>query len=366
MRVGKRYWAGKRVFITGHTGFKGSWLSLMLSELGAEVTGYSLAPETSPSLFKLAGVEDVVAKSLIADVRDAERLARELRQARPDMVFHLAAQPLVRHSYERPVETYATNVMGTVHLLEAVRCAGSVKAAVVVTSDKCYENREWSHPYRECDTMGGHDPYSSSKGCSELVVAAYRNSYFQKGSIFDGPLVASVRAGNVIGGGDWSADRLVPDLVRAFETKNRPVIRSPAAVRPWQHVLEALSGYIVVAQRLLAGEAPIADAWNFGPGEDDAQTVGWIVQRMANSWGIAGDYDNFKGAIPHEANVLRLDTSKARALLGWHPRLKLADAIDLTVEWHKSVAAGANARDVTCRQIHQYFASHEIAPAKAA
>ena len=365
MQVDKRYWTGKRVFLTGHTGFKGSWLSLMLSELGAEVIGYSTAPETDPSLFELARIDDVIAGSVIADVRDAERLAAELREAGPDIVFHLAAQPLVRYSYENPVETYATNVMGTVHMLDAVRRAGKIQGVVAVTSDKCYENREWAHPYRECDAIGGHDPYSSSKGCSELVVAAYRNSYFGPGS--NRPtLIASVRAGNVIGGGDWSVDRLIPDLVRAFEVAATPVIRSPAAVRPWQHVLEALTGYLVVGQRLLAGDVSVADAWNFGPGENDAQTVGWIVQRMAESWGITSEHQGWKGPIPHEATMLRLDTSKARAVLGWHPKLTLSDAIDLTVEWHKSLAAGFDARETTIRQIREYFASREISQAKAA
>lgn len=359
-------WAGKRVFLTGHTGFKGSWLSLLLSELGAEVTGYSLEPATQPSLFEEARVAEVIRHTVYADIRDYDRLEAELRNARPDVVFHLAAQPLVRYSYEQPVETYSTNVMGTVHVLEAVRKIGGVAAVVAVTSDKCYENKEWVHPYRETDPMGGHDPYSSSKGCSELVVSAYSRSYFKQddGSVCTG--VASVRAGNVIGGGDWSADRLIPDLVRSFENKVPPVIRSPGAVRPWQHVLEALVGYVAIAEKILAGEMQFADAWNFGPGDDDTQTVGWIVDRMAQAWGAPRTYRDWHGPVPHEAHLLRLDSSKARAALGWKPTLGIEETIDLIVDWHKSVSAGADARDITIRQIHRFLSNHQVTSRKAA
>lgn len=359
-------WANKRVFLTGHTGFKGSWLSLLLSELGARVTGYSLEPYTDPNMFARAGIEQVIDRHIIADIRDYGRLESAIRECAPDVVFHLAAQPLVRYSYDHPVETYSTNVMGTVHLLEAVRVVGGVKALVAVTSDKCYENREWVHPYRETDPMGGHDPYSSSKGCSELAVSAYRNSYFADRDDRERTLIASVRAGNVIGGGDWSLDRLIPDLVRAFELGELPVIRSPGAVRPWQHVLEALTGYVAVAERLLAGEAKFADAWNFGPGEDDTQTVAWIVNRMAQSWGIASDYRHWDGPVPHEANLLRLDSSKARAALGWRPMLRVEDAIDMIVDWHKSVAGGASARAVTIDQIHKFLSTNRVTTRKAA
>lgn len=366
MRFGVDDWTGRKVFLTGHTGFKGSWLTLLLSELGAEITGYSLEASTNPSLFEKAHVGDVVKRSVIADIREYDRLENELRNAQPDVVFHLAAQPLVRYSYEHPVETYSTNVMGTVHVLEAARKVGGVKAVVAVTSDKCYENREWVHPYRETDPMGGHDPYSSSKGCSELVIAAYRKSYFGDGSEGPKTAVASVRAGNVIGGGDWSTDRLIPDIVRAFETSQTPAIRSPGAVRPWQHVLEALIGYVAIADRLFAGKAEFADAWNFGPGEDDTQTVAWIVDRMARSWGAQREYRGWSGSIPHEAGLLRLDSSKARAALGWRPMLSIEQAIDLIVEWHKNVAAGGDARAVTIEQIRNFLTAYKATSRKAA
>jgi CDP-glucose 4,6-dehydratase len=349
-------WRGRSVFVTGHTGFKGSWLSLLLSELGAKVTGYALSPSTEPSLFDVARVGEAIERSIIGDVRDYAALESALREARPDAVFHLAAQPLVRYSYDHPVETYDTNVMGTVHLLEAVRKVGGVKAVVAVTSDKCYENREWVHPYRESDPMGGHDPYSSSKGCAELVISAFRKSYFAPENLSThGTAIASVRAGNVIGGGDWSLDRLVPDLVRAYEAGETPVIRSPGAVRPWQHVLEALVGYVAIAQRLMRGEAGFADAWNFGPSEEDAQPVAWIVDKMAKSWGVDSAWQDWDGHIPHEAGLLRLDCSKARAELGWRPTLGLEEAIVSIVEWHKSVASGADARAVTIAQIERFL-----------
>ncbi|MDO7844001.1 CDP-glucose 4,6-dehydratase [Sphingomonas immobilis] len=345
-------WRGRRVLVTGHTGFKGGWLCLLLEELGAEVTGFALPPPTVPSLFESAGIGAGLT-SVIGDVRDLAAVEAVVRQAAPEVVFHLAAQPLVRYSYDNPVETYATNVMGTVHVLEAVRQAGGVRAVVAVTSDKCYENREWVWPYRESDPMGGHDPYSSSKGAAELVIAAYRSSYFESG---DAPKLASVRAGNVIGGGDWSVDRLIPDLVRAFEAGEAPVIRSPASVRPWQHVLEALVGYLAIADRLHAGDASFADAWNFGPADEDARPVAWIADRMAQAWGVAGDWGTFDGPIPHEAGLLKLDCAKARAALGWRPTLTLAEALESIVQWHKSVGGGASARDVTLAQIRDFLA----------
>lgn len=365
-RFGVDDWTGRKVFLTGHTGFKGAWLALLLSELGADVTGYSLAPATDPSLFEKARISGIVKSSIIADIRDYDRLEVALRNVQPDVVFHLAAQPLVRYSYDHPVETYSTNVMGTVHLLEAVRKVGGVKAVVSVTSDKCYENREWVHPYRESDPMGGHDPYSSSKGCSELVIAAYRKSYFSNCADGRSAAVASVRAGNVIGGGDWSPDRLVPDLVRAFEASQLPVIRSPGAVRPWQHVLEALVGYVAIADQLFAGKTEFADAWNFGPGQDDAQTVAWIVDRMARSWGVQREYRDWRGPIPHEAGLLRLDSSKARAALGWRPTLNLEQTIDMIVAWHKAVAGGADARAVTIDQIRNFLSCQQVTLRKAA
>jgi CDP-glucose 4,6-dehydratase len=347
-----RNWAGRRVLVTGHTGFKGSWLSLWLSAMGAEVTGLALPAPTSPSLFDAARLARRM-HHVEGDIRDLDTVRDAVAQARPEVIFHLAAQPLVRLSYREPVETYATNVMGTVHVLEAARKVGAVRGIVCVTSDKCYENREWEWPYRESDPMGGHDPYSSSKGCAELVAAAWRSSFFQDA----GPLLATVRAGNVIGGGDWAQDRLVPDLVRAFEAGVAPMIRAPDAVRPWQHVLEALGGYLMIGERLLAGERRFADAWNFGPGDEDAQPVRWIVERMRAVWrdGAAAPRID-AGPRPHEAGLLRLDSSRARTALGWRPALTLGDAVDWIVDWHKSVGAGEDARAVTLGQIAHYEA----------
>lgn len=352
-------WAGRRVLITGHSGFKGSWLSLWLNAMGADVTGFALPPPTSPSLFARARLDEVV-HHIEGDVRDLAAVRAAMETARPEIVFHLAAQPIVRLSYEQPVETIATNLMGTTHVLEAVRHCPSVEAVVCVTSDKCYENSEWVWPYRETDPMGGHDPYSASKGCAELVASAYRRSYFA-----DGPALATVRAGNVIGGGDWALDRLVPDLVRAFEAGAAPLIRAPHAVRPWQHVLEALAGYIGIGERLLAGDRRFAEGWNFGPSEEDARPVSWIIDRMRRAWGLPGlESVPDTGIQPHEAGLLRLDSSKARAALGWRPRLRLEDAIDWIVAWHQAVARGEDARAVTLAQIAAYRRAGE-APAAA-
>ena len=343
-------WRGRRVFLTGHTGFKGSWLALWLHQLGAEVTGFALPPPTDPSLFEQARVAALLTH-VEGDIRDFNAVTTAMRAARPEVVFHLAAQPLVRLSYEQPVETYATNVMGTVHVLEAARQSGGVKAFVCITTDKCYENREWVRPYRESDAMGGYDPYSSSKGAAELVVAAYRRSFMTEAGIG----LASVRAGNVIGGGDWAADRLVPDLIKAFEAGEAPAIRSPDAVRPWQHVLEALGGYLLIAERLLAGDPGLSDAWNFGPADDDARPVSWIVDRIRTAWGgDAAAPARWNGAIPHEAGLLRLDTTKARSLLGWRPALPLGEALGWIVDWHKRTGNGADARAVTLEQITAY------------
>ena len=343
-------WRGRRVFITGHTGFKGSWLALWLADLGAEVTGFALPPPAGPSLFEEARVAELVTH-VVGDVRDAGHVASAIADAQPEIVFHLAAQALVRQSYLAPVETYAVNVMGTVHVLEACRAAPSVRGVVAITSDKCYENQEWIWPYRENDPMGGHDPYSSSKGAAELVIAAYRRSFFEHGAG-----IASVRAGNVIGGGDWAADRLIPDVIRALLAGQRPLIRAPAAVRPWQHVLEALSGYILIAERLLAGDRSVATGWNFGPASDDTRPVGWIVERLLTCWG-AGGWDRPEGPQPHEATLLTLDCAKARNELGWRPSMDLARALDQVVAWHRSVAAGADARAVTLEQLRDYRAA---------
>lgn len=353
--VANRYfWNGKRVFLTGHTGFKGSWLSLWLHELGAEVTGYSLEPPTEPSLYELCRINELV-DTVTADVRDDQSLARAMERAEPDVVIHMAAQPLVRDSYRNPVETYAINVMGTANLLEAVRHCGGVKAVVNVTTDKCYENREWVWGYRESEPMGGYDPYSSSKACSELVTAAYRNSFFNPGEYLKhGVAVATARAGNVIGGGDWAADRLVPDAVRAVLGGERIAIRNPHAVRPWQYVLEPLSGYLLLAQLLCEKGAQFASAWNFGPHEDDARPVEWIVKRFCAKWGEDASYELVTGEHPHEAHYLKLDCSKAKAELGWRPKWGLEQAIDSIVEWTRAFRDGRDLRDICLRQLGAY------------
>jgi CDP-glucose 4,6-dehydratase len=339
------FWRGKRVFVTGHTGFKGAWLALWLTDLGAEVTGYSLPPPTDPSLFDVARVRGRV-WHVEGDVRDEAALARAVREAQPEIVFHLAAQSLVRLSYDEPVATYATNVMGTVNLLEAVRRRDGVRALVCVTSDKCYENRETPRPYREDDAMGGYDPYSSSKGCAELVTAAYRRSFFSGG----GAAVATARAGNVIGGGDWAKDRLVPDLLNGFAAGDRPLIRFPSAVRPWQHVLEPLAGYLRLAEALWEGDSA-ADGWNFGPDEIDARPVGWIADRLAALWGEGAAWETTGEPQPHEAHVLRLDCAKARRELSWRPVWALDEALRRTVAWRRALDGGADMTDFSLQQI---------------
>ncbi len=343
------FWAGKRVLVTGHTGFKGGWLSLWLQKLGAEVHGYALNPPTEPNLCTVAGVAQGMAASTIADIRDAARMAEAMRAAKPDIVFHLAAQPLVRFSYAEPAETYSTNVMGTVSLLEAIRQTASVKAVVNITSDKCYENREWLWPYREDEALGGHDPYSSSKACAEIVTAAYRRSFLDAAGVG----LASARAGNVIGGGDWAADRLLPDFFRALDAGKPLVIRSPNAVRPWQHVLEPLSGYLALAERLFADRQAFAEGWNFGPADQDARPVSWIVEQLtAARAGASWQLD--RNPQLHEANYLKLDSSKARARLGWQPRWDLQTALARTVEWHDGWRGGRDMRALTLSQIAAY------------
>jgi len=350
----RAFWRGKRVFMTGHTGFKGSWLSLWLQQLGAELTGYALNPPTDPSLFEVAKVGAGM-HSIIADIRDAEALAKAMREARPDIVIHMAAQPLVRYSYEAPVETYATNVMGTVHLLEAVRQTDTVRAVVNVTSDKCYENREWHWGYRENEPMGGYDPYSNSKGCAELVTSAYRNSFFNPARHGEhGVAIASGRAGNVIGGGDWAADRLIPDMLRAIEEEQPVHIRSPHAIRPWQHVLEPLSGYLVLAEKLYVEGTSYGEGWNFGPVDEDAKPVQWIVERLADLWGAGATWQLDKNPQPHEAHYLKLDCSKAKAQLGWHPRWSLSDTLSSIVLWHRAYLDKVDMKTVTLNQIEHY------------
>ena len=354
LEVNPEFWRGKRVFITGHTGFKGSWLSLWLQQMGAHVVGYSLAPPTNPSLFDVARVGEGII-SLIADIRDFSMLSAAVTKYRPEIIFHMAAQPLVRLSYEQPVETYATNVMGTVHLFETIRRTGGVRVVVNITSDKCYANQEWVWGYRENEPMGGYDPYSSSKGCAEIVTTAYRDSFF---SLADyarhGVALASARAGNVIGGGDWAADRLIPDIMRAFLAGNRVVIRNPRAIRPWQHVLEPLSGYLMLAEALWHGGADFAEAWNFGPDESDARPVLWVMEKIAAAWGRSGAWIVDEGDNHHEATYLKLDSSKARARLGWRPRWSLDRALHAVNEWYMTHQAGKDVAQLTIDQIKEY------------
>lgn len=351
------FWRGRRVFLTGHTGFKGSWLALWLQKLGAEVSGYALAPDTEPALFRLARTDQGM-DSTLGDVRDLDALAAAMAKARPEVVLHLAAQALVRRSYQDPVATYATNVMGTVNLLEAVRRTPGVRAVVVVTTDKCYENREWPWAYREDEALGGFDPYSSSKGCAELVAAAYRRSFFHPDQYgVHGVAVATARAGNVLGGGDWAPDRLVPDILKAFEAGREVVIRSPGAVRPWQHVLEPLSGYLTLAEALHRDGPACAEAWNFGPWDADARPVRWIVERLAALWGEGAGYRiEVPPDAPHEAHQLKLDIAKARARLGWQPRWALSGCLEAVVEWHRAYLDHADLRALTLRQIAAYQA----------
>ena len=348
------FWQGKRVFLTGHTGFKGGWLSLWLQQLGAEVTGYALEAPTTPSLFEVANVARGMV-SIVGDVRDGEALKRAMAQAQPEIVIHMAAQPLVRYSYANPVETYATNVMGVVNLLEAVRATPGVRSVVNVTSDKCYENREWPWGYRENEAMGGYDPYSNSKGCAELVTAGYRSSFFNAEKYAEhGIALGSGRAGNVIGGGDWAMDRLIPDMLRAIGAGQPVMIRNPHSIRPWQHVLEPLSGYLTLAEKLYT-EGPVhAEGWNFGPHDTDAKPVEWIIERMTHEWGAGASWLLDGQDHPHEATYLKLDCSKARGQLGWHPRWDIGQTIARIVEWHKACDQGADMRAMTLAQITTY------------
>lgn len=354
--VSSNFWRGRRVFLTGHTGFKGSWLSLWLQTMGAEVHGYALAPSTQLNLFDLARVADGMT-STIGDVRDLAGLTVALQTARPEIVLHLAAQALVRASYADPVGTYATNVMGTVHLLEAVRQTSGVRAVVNVTTDKCYENREWDWGYRESDVLGGYDPYSNSKGASELVTSAYRSSFFHPAKHAEhGVALATARAGNVIGGGDWAVDRLIPDLLAALQSSQPARIRNAHATRPWQHVLEPLRGYLLLAESLYTKGAVDGEAWNFGPQDDDAKPVEWIATEITRLWGGNASWVADPGDHPHEAHYLKLEISKARARLDWTPRLRLSDALRLTVDWTRQYHAGADMRSVTLSQIQNYQA----------
>lgn len=350
--MNRQFWANKKVFITGHTGFKGSWLSLWLQQLGAQLCGYGLIPTHPQNLYTLANVGSGM-ESVMGDIRDLESLSASMRRFQPDLLFHMAAQPLVRYSYDNPIETYSTNVIGTVHVLEAARYCNSIKAVINVTSDKCYENKEWVWHYRENDPLGGYDPYSSSKACAELVATAYRRSFSQT--------IASVRAGNVIGGGDWAQDRLVPDIIRALMQKKKVFIRNPGAVRAWQHVLEPLRGYLLLAEKLWQNHQ-FADAWNFGPNEQDAQPVSAIAQSICRLWGNEAAWVTQNQQSVHEAQCLKLDISKARSQLGWSPCLTLEKGLESLVNWYKACAEHQNMRHITLQQIQHYQAQCSFEP----
>lgn len=355
------FWNGKKVLLTGHTGFKGAWLYLWLRSLGAHVHGLSLEPETTPNLSVLSGIADDGAATTIGDIRDQALLSRIMEQEQPDIVLHLAAQALVRRSYADPIESFSTNVIGTLQVLDAASRCVSVRAVLVVTTDKCYENKEWLWPYRENESLGGHDPYSASKACTEIATAAWRSSlpdmpaYDRGGKMI---AIATARAGNVFGGGDWALDRLVPDFFRTLAAEQELVIRNPAARRPWQHVLEPLAGYLVLAERLWKGQAQ--EAWNFGPAMDDVQPVSFIVDRLfgvekgVRKWRLADGHQ------PHEASSLALDASKARAKLGWRPRLPLGEALDWTYDWYTRYAKGEDATELTLQQIEKYTALADV------
>ncbi len=346
------FWRNRSVFLTGHTGFKGGWIALWLSELGAKVHGYSIAPPTTPNFYSETQLQDRLQTSIIADIRDLPRLASAMQTAQSSVVIHMAAQPLVRESYITPVDTFTTNVIGTVNVLEAARQTQTVQAIINVTTDKCYENQEWLWPYRENDRLGGHDPYSSSKACAEIAANAYRNSFLSKSGI----QLASVRAGNVIGGGDWATDRLIPDFLRAIDNNQTLLIRSPNAVRPWQHVLEPLSGYLLLVEFLLTGAAEFAGAWNFGPNDSDSKPVSSIVERLCQK--IPGArWELGEAPHPHEAGLLKLDSSKAKTRLGWAPRWSLETALDKTVEWHHAWKEGQVMAELTIQQINEHQVS---------
>ncbi len=355
-------WQGRRVLVTGHTGFKGGWMCLWLKALGAQVWGLALPPPTTPSLYETARVESEV-DSMRVDINDFPSTLNAVAHSEPEVVFHLAAQSLVRRSYIQPLATFSTNVLGTAHVLEAVRQVGTTRAVVVVTSDKCYENREWPWGYRETESMGGHDPYSSSKGCTELVSAAYRRSFLDPGGVH----IATARAGNVYGGGDWAADRLVPDLMRAFMERKTAIVRNPGAIRPWQHVLEPLHGYLLLAERLLTQGAGFADAWNFGPDIDAERTVAEVARMLTGLWGAEASWKHEWGAAaPHEANFLKLDSSKARQHLGWKPRWGLAEGLAYTAQWYRAYFEGRDVRELMESQIARYAGTAEAAPTHSA
>lgn len=345
----RAFWSGKRVLLTGHTGFKGTWCALWLERLGAQVFGLALEPDTEPALWNDVGRPAGLGS--IGDVRAVSTVAAAFARAQPEILIHMAAQALVHPSFENPADTFDTNVMGLVRVLDAARACPTLKAIVNVTSDKCYENVEQVWAYRETEPMGGSDPYSASKGCAELVTNSYRRSFFKSP---DGPFLGSGRAGNVIGGGDWSRDRLIPDCVRAFQSSQKVVIRNPLATRPWQHVLEPISGYLVLAQTLYERGSDFAEGWNFGPSDDDAWTVGRVVDKTVRLWGGDASWQRDESVWPKESMLLRVDATKARVRLGWLPRLDVSEALGWTIDWYKAVNAGAPARDTTLEQIECY------------
>lgn len=350
-KVNSNFWKDKKVFLTGHTGFKGSWLSMWLQVMGAQIKGYSLEEEpTSPALFKVAKVARGM-ESEIGDIRDLDALQKSMQSFNPDILIHMAAQPLVRLSYTNPVDTYSTNVMGTVNVLEAARKCTNLKAIVSVTTDKCYENKEWVWGYRENEPMGGHDPYSNSKGCAELVSSAYRNSFYNDNNTAN---LATARAGNVIGGGDWAKDRLVPDILKAFQEKQPVIIRNPMATRPWQHVLEPLSGYLLLAESLYK-ETGYDEAWNFGPRDQDCKPVGYILNQMVNLWGECASWENDKGTNPHEANLLKLDCSKAKVRLNWEPKWSVDITLGKIISWHKAWLNESDMNALCLKEIEEYI-----------
>jgi CDP-glucose 4,6-dehydratase len=346
--IDQTFWQGKRVFLTGHTGFKGSWLSLWLISLGAEVKGYALNPPTSPSLFNEARVESVI-DSQIDDIRNQDKLHQSMTTFNPDVLIHMAAQPLVRYSYDAPIETYEINVIGTAKVLEVARSCANLKAIVNITTDKCYENDGRSEGYKEDDPMGGYDPYSSSKGCAELVTSSYRRSFLKGQGIH----IASVRAGNVIGGGDWADDRLIPDILRSFEQNKPVVIRSPKATRPWQHVLESLSGYLILAEKLYKNQGEYAGGWNFGPDEKDVKPVDWILDKMISKWPDSS-WELDQHSNPHEASFLKLDISKSKSKLGWSPTWELNYTLERIIEWHKAWLAKKDMQAICLAEIEKY------------
>jgi CDP-glucose 4,6-dehydratase len=349
------FYSGRKVLITGHTGFKGSWMTILLKCLGADVYGYALDPPTTPSLYHVGEIDGLVT-STIGDIRDYKLLLLTLLEAQPEIIIHMAAQPLVLESYRNPRETYETNVMGTVNILDAARQIESVKVILNITTDKCYENKEWIWGYREIEPMGGYDPYSNSKSCSELVTSSFRSAFFNpKEYRRHGVALATARAGNVIGGGDWAADRLIPDFFRSIIKGETLLIRCPYAIRPWQHVLEPLNGYLTLCQRLYNDGQSFAEGWNFGPDDSDAKNVEWITNRICELWGNGVKYEINKEPQPHEANYLKLDCSKARNKLDWHPRWNIETAIQKIVEWNKAYLVGSDLKNICVNQIDEYF-----------